>query len=65
MKTKIEKNEISLNNKKDGICLNKTETEEKEMTNKFNRKKNQKSQSLNEQLLQNLIIKPYLKQEEA
>ena len=65
MKTKIEKNEISLNNKKDRICLNKTETEEKEMTNKFNRKKNQKSQSLNEQLLQNLIIKPYLKQEEA
>jgi hypothetical protein len=43
MKTKIEKNEISLNNKKDGICLNKTETEEKEITNKFNRKKNQKS----------------------
>jgi len=65
MKTKIEKNEISLNNKKDGICLNKTEKEEKEITNKFNRKKNQKSQSLNEQLLQNLIIKPYLKQEEA
>jgi hypothetical protein len=43
MKTKIEKNEIFLNNKKDGICLNKTETEEKEITNKFNRKKNQKS----------------------